>query len=117
MKLRHEGGFAHPTQGMVEVFNNSVTDLADPRVIGDSVDAVLGGKKLMESLEEESWLITVESFSSWKLPNKRPVKIWILQFNPDRKKFLSGANILSIHQNSVFQQHPIPLLCGHDWDI
>ena len=41
-------------QGMVQVFIFSMADLADARVISDSVDAILGGKKLMKNLEKES---------------------------------------------------------------
>jgi hypothetical protein len=51
-------------ESMVQIFCGSIADLTETRLIGDSVDSVLGGEELMEELEQKGSLLTTESLCS-----------------------------------------------------
>ena len=87
---------------MKQILRDSMAHLAEPLLIGDPGDSVLGGQKLVKELEKESILLTAKSFGFGESPCCRPVLIWHKLLNPDRKEYL-GFISTSMHQNSVLK--------------
>ena len=45
----------------MQIFWGSMANLTETRLIGDSIDSVLGGEELMKELEKKGSLVTTES--------------------------------------------------------
>ena len=93
-------------ESMVQILWGSNADLTETRLIGESIDSVLGGEELMEELEQKGCLLTTQSLGILMFDGTEQILVIVWEEPRIRQTSLSNYMV----SEEIFMKQAMPEL-------